>query len=267
MASDPDETAQKTSPSPLRRWLPLLVLVAALAGAFGLGAHRLLSMEALVLNKAALEKLVADHRVLAIVAFAVIYVVVTALSIPGALFLTLIGGFLFPLWIAFPVILIAATTGATLLFLVAGSSLGAALRERANGTAAKLAAGLRADAASYLLFLRLVPVFPFALVNLAPALVGVPLRTFVWTTFVGILPGTLAFTVAAGSLGGILDQQKRAHDACLAAGSPSCPIVFDPGALIGREMLLVFAALGCVALIPVVARRFLKKKGSDAHAA
>jgi uncharacterized membrane protein YdjX (TVP38/TMEM64 family) len=176
------------------------------------------------------------------------------------LLMTLLGGLLFDFRIGSLANVFAATTGATLLFLVARSSIGTAFRDKGGATVLRMADGLRKDAASYMLFLRLVPVFPFALVNLAPALVGVPLPTFVWTTLVGILPGTLAFTLAATSLGSVIDDKRAAFEACKILARTDCQISLDLSTLVSPKLLMAFAALGIVALIPVVARRFW---GSD----
>jgi uncharacterized membrane protein YdjX (TVP38/TMEM64 family) len=246
-----------------RRWLPLIALAAIAILVVVTGAHRWLSLEAVAMNKGKLEALVESHFALALLAFMTAYVLVTALSIPGALIMTLVGGMIFPFSIACLAILVSATTGATILFLVARSSLGEALRNKGGESVARMSAGLRADAASYMLFLRLVPLFPFALVNIAPAIVGVPLKTFTWTTFIGIMPGTMAFTLAANSLDGVLDERKAVYEACKTLGQPDCKLTIDVSTLVSPKLLLAFAALGVIALIPVVAKRiFARRKGA-----
>jgi uncharacterized membrane protein YdjX (TVP38/TMEM64 family) len=230
---------------------------------FATGAHRWLSLETIAMHKGRLETFVDSHMLLALPIFMAVYMAVVALSIPGALLMTIIGGLFFPFWTAVLAVVTAATLGATVLFVIARSSLGEALRAKGGATIARMTDGLKADAASYMLFLRLVPVFPFALVNLAPAIVGVPLRTFVWTTFLGILPGTMAFILAAASLDDLLDERKAVFDACQAAAQPDCRINIDISALVSPKLLLAFAALGVIALIPVVAKRvFARKKGN-----
>jgi uncharacterized membrane protein YdjX (TVP38/TMEM64 family) len=227
--------------SKLRRWLPLAALAMLALLVVATGAHRWLSLETIALHKGRLESFVDTNILLALPVFMAVYVAVVALSIPGALLMTIVGGLFFPFWIAVLAVVTAATLGATILFLIASSSLGEALRAKGGPTVARMTDGLKADAASYMLFLRLVPVFPFALVNLAPAIVGVPLRTFVWTTFLGILPGTMAFI--------------------LAAAQPDCRINIDISALVSPQLLLAFAALGVIALIPVIARRIFARRG------
>jgi uncharacterized membrane protein YdjX (TVP38/TMEM64 family) len=248
--------------SPFRRWLPLFALIAVAALVFATGAHRYLSLEAIATNKHRLEVLVNRNFPLAVAAYMAVYVAIIALSIPGSLLMTILGGLLFPFWICAPAVVISAGTGATILFIVARSSLGEALRQRAGPGVARMADGLRADAASYMLFLRLVPLFPFALVNLAPAIVGIPLKTFVWTTFVGIMPASFAFAFAATSLDSVLDERLAAFEACKATGRPDCSLAIDLSMLVSPKLLMAFAALGVLALIPVIARRaFTRRKG------
>ncbi|MFM9976285.1 MAG: TVP38/TMEM64 family protein [Beijerinckiaceae bacterium] len=246
----------------LQRWLPLLIMVLAAAGIFLSGAHRYISLESIANHKAELIAFVSSNRVAAVTVYMLVYIAVTALSIPGALLMTLLGGILFPFWLGSVAVVVSATVGAILLFLVARSSLGEALRQRGGETVTRMADGFREDSTSYMLFLRLVPVFPFALVNLGAAIMGVPLRTYVWTTFVGIMPGSLAFVFAATSLGGILDERKAAFDSCKASGKPDCVFTLDYSTLVSPNLLYAFAALGCIAMIPVVARRFFGKSAA-----
>jgi uncharacterized membrane protein YdjX (TVP38/TMEM64 family) len=248
--------------SAFRRWLPLGLMLLAAAAIVLSGAHRQISLESIANNKAELLAFVASNRLAAVLIYMAVYIAVTALSIPGALLMTLLGGVLFPFWLGSCAVVISATLGAAILFIVAQSSLGEALRQRGGETVARMTDGLKADAASYMLFLRLVPVFPFALVNLGAAIVGVPLRTYLWTTFIGIMPGSLAFVFAATSLGGVLDERKAAFEACKGTGKSDCVFSFDYSTLVSPNLLLAFAALGCVALIPVVARRFWGKASS-----
>jgi uncharacterized membrane protein YdjX (TVP38/TMEM64 family) len=247
-------------PSALRRWAPLALLVAVSGGLIASGVHKALSLESIVLNKAALEAYVDAHLVAGALIYMSVYIIVVALSLPGALIMTLVGGLLFGLWLGTALTLVGATLGATALFLIARSSVGEALRAKGGAAVARMSEGLNADAASYLLFLRLVPVFPFALVNLAAAVVGIKLTTFIWTTLIGILPGSFAFTLAATGFDGVLDQQRDLFIACRATGQTDCRIALDLSSFISKPLLLAFAALGLVALIPVVAKRVWRRK-------
>ena len=242
-----------------RRWVPLAALLGLMALAFAMGWHKYLSFETIGRNYEGLQAFIRGNLALSIVAYMVLYVVVVALSLPGGLVMTLAGGLLFGWQIATPATVVAATIGATLVFLVARTSLGESLAAKAGPSLSALRDGFKEDAMSYLLFLRLVPAFPFVVVNLAPALLGVPLKTYVIATFLGIIPGTAAFSVAGSGLGSVVEAQNAAYRACLAKmpANPetACPYTIDTSALVTKELLAAFALLGIVALIPVVLKR------------
>lgn len=244
----------------LLRWLPLIVLLALMALAYGAGWFDQLTLANLIRKRSTLAEFVADDVVLALAAYAGLYVVLVALSFPGASLLTIAGGFLFGVWAGSAVTAVAATVGATIVFVVARSSLGETLRARAGPFMARLSEGFRADAWSYLLFLRLVPLFPFWLVNLAPALFNVPVATYVGATFIGILPGTFAYAFLGAGLDSLIAAQEQANPGCAAAGS--CSI--DPSALLTPTFIGALVALGLVALIPPTYRAFRRRKGPPA---
>ena len=188
-----------------RLWLVVAALVAfALVRWSGLGG--LLSLDTLRTHREALAGWVGANVVVAGLAYVAAYVTAVAFSLPGAVFLTLAGGFLFGAVAGTLLTVTGATIGATLVFVFARAILGANALDRFGAPAARLADGIRRNAASYLLVLRLVPLFPFFLVNLVPAFVGVALPTYVATTFVGIIPGTAVFSLAGAGLGALLDQ-------------------------------------------------------------
>lgn len=247
-----------------KRLLPLVIL-GALAGLIVfMGWHRHLSLEALAAQRDALKALIDAHGPVSVLAFIGIYVVTVALSLPGAVILTIAGGFLFGWMIGAAASVVAATIGGTILFLVARSAFGEALAARAGRRLNKLRKGFSKDAFSYLLFLRLVPLFPFWLVNLAPALLGVPLRTFVLATAIGVIPGTIAFAIAGAGLDSVIAAQMRAQQLCLAREGPgatdACPFALEASAILTPELLAAFAALGLVALLPIVLRRWRKRQ-------
>lgn len=247
----------------MRRWFPLALFVALLALVLHQEWHHHLSLERLATDEMALRAAVAERPLLATLVYAAIYVAIVALSVPGAAALTLAGGFLFGWLTAGLVTVVAATLGATAVFLVARSTLGAFLAARAGPRLAALADGFRRDAFSYLLFLRLVPAFPFWLVNLAPALLDVRLSTYVIATFAGIVPGTFAFAVIGSGLGGVLAAQRQGYEACLmeAAAPEACSLTLDPSAVLTPGLLTAFVALGVLALVPVVGRRLMRRRG------
>jgi len=154
--------------------------------------------------------------------------------------------------------------GASLLFLIAKTSCGETLAQKAGPWLSKLADGFQENAFHYLLFLRLVPAFPFWLVNLAPALLGVSLKTFIIGTFVGIIPGTFAFAYVGAGLDSVINAAQADMQKCLDlagnAGQKSCALSINPASLITQELLIAFGALGFVALIPVALKKLKTRK-------
>lgn len=246
----------------VKRYLPLAVLVAAAALVFSQGWHKYLTLEHIAANRDLLKGYIANNYVLALLSYMAIYIATVALSLPGGVFLTLLGGFLFGWLVGGSVTVVAATIGATIIFLIARTSFGETLAARAGPWLGKLRDGFQEDGLSYLLFLRLVPLFPFWLVNLAPALLGVRLPTYVAGTFAGIIPGTFAFSFAGVGLDSVIDAQRTAFENCKAANPQDkgeiCQFTLDPSAIVTSELLIAFAALGGVALIPVVLKKFRK---------
>jgi uncharacterized membrane protein YdjX (TVP38/TMEM64 family) len=239
----------------LRRFVPLGIVVIAMVAVFATGTHRHLSLETLVRHRMAIDAFIAAHSVAAVGAFILIYVAVVALSIPGAVLLSISGGIVFGTLLGGLAAIVGATVGATVIFLVARSACGEGIARRAGPLAAKIADGFRADAFSYLLFLRLVPAFPFFLVNLAAALVGVKLRTFVLATAIGIVPATFAFAFLGDGLDSVLVAKDIAYQSCLASGAADCSLHFDLAMLATPRLLGAFVVLGAIALVPVVIRR------------
>jgi uncharacterized membrane protein YdjX (TVP38/TMEM64 family) len=238
-----------------RRLLPLAAILLVSAVVIGTGSHRYLSFETLVRHRDVLHAFIIAHRLAAIAAYVAIYIAVVALSLPGALVLTLTGGILFGGIIAGFAAIVGATIGATILFLIAKSTFGEYLVRRAGPAVGKIAAGFKADAFSYLLFLRLVPLFPFWLVNLVPALAGVGLGTFVSATAIGIVPATFAFAFVGAGLDSVVRAQGVAYHACLSAGRADCHIDFNFRTVMTPELIAALVALGIIALVPVVVKR------------
>jgi uncharacterized membrane protein YdjX (TVP38/TMEM64 family) len=239
----------------LKRFAPVAVVVLAMVAVFATGAHRHVSLETLVRHRMAIEAFIDAHSIAAVAAFMAVYITMVALSIPGGLCLTITGGILFGTIVGGLATVVSATVGATIIFLVARSACGESLVRRAGPLACKLADGFRADAFSYLLFLRLVPAFPFFLVNLAPALVGVKLSTFVTATLIGVIPATFAFSFLGSGLDSVIAAQERVFRACLASGRTDCELHFDLGMIATPRLLAALATLGVIALIPVVLKR------------
>src|SRR4051812_18044188 len=212
----PEQTARSTSRTvPWRLGLLVALIVLAIAAYAG-GLHKQISLETLVRNRAAIDAFINAHYLASLAIFIAIYIAVVALSIPAALLLTVTSGALFGPLVGPLASMVGATTGGVIVFLIARTALGERLIDRVGPSAEKLAAGFRSNAFSYLLFLRLAPVFPFWLVNLAPALFDVPLRTFVAATVLGIAPASFAFGFVGSGLDSAIGAQEIAYKRCLA---------------------------------------------------
>jgi uncharacterized membrane protein YdjX (TVP38/TMEM64 family) len=217
----------------LARLWPILLLAALLLAAWASGVTDLLSFEALADHRAALAATVAAHPIPAAAGFVLAYIIAVTLSLPGAVILTLAGGLLFGPWLGTALAVAGATIGACLLFLVARSALAPLVTGRAAGLVDRLRPGLERDGFFYLLTLRLIPVVPFWLVNLAPALVGMPFGAYAAATAVGIIPGTAVFTAIGSGLGDVL----------AAGGRP------DLGVILAPEILLPLLGLAALSLL------------------
>lgn len=228
----------------LRRLWPLAVLAAGIATFFALDLNMYLTFEALRDNRATLTAFVADHALAASLLYLAVYATAVALSLPGGAVLTVTGGFLFGTALGTLQVVVAATLGATALFVIARTTLGDALRARAGPFLKRMEAGFRENALSYLLVLRLIPLFPFFVVNLVPAFLGVPLSTYVIGTFFGIIPGSFVFTSVGAGLGSVFDK----------AGE------FSPSSVLTPQILIALIGLAALALLPVVHRKLKARR-------
>ncbi len=224
----------------LKRLAPAVVLVLGLILFFVLGLDKYASFEALADNRRWLIESVGEHAVLSALIFFVFYATMIAFSIPGGAVMSVAGGFLFGQWFGLLYNISAATLGATILFLAAKWAIGDVLRKRAGPWLQRMEDGFRENAFSYLLALRLVPAFPFWAVNLAPALLGVRLSTYILATFVGIVPGGFVFSTFGAGIGGILD----------AGGEINASAILTP------QIITALVGLALLALLPVAYRKF-----------
>lgn len=233
------ETGTGRRPRPAyRRYLPLalVLLGAVLALVF---ARDYLSFAALERNYEALIAWRDAHWALAAASYAAVYTLAVAVSVPGAIWLTLLGGFLFGTVAGTLIVVASATLGATLVFLAARTALGEWMRGRAEGWLTRMERGFREGEASYLLVMRLVPAVPFFVANVAPAFLGARLSTFVWTTFLGIVPGTVVFISVGAGLGEQLERGER----------PDLGVIFEP------HILGPLLGLAALAALPLVLKR------------
>jgi uncharacterized membrane protein YdjX (TVP38/TMEM64 family) len=238
----PEGAAMPGAPA-WRKWIPLLLLALGLAAVLLLDLDRFLSFEALRERRAWLAAEVDAHPLRSAAAFFLVYVAAIALSIPGGAVLTLAGGFLFGTVLGALLVVAGATLGACILFLAARTALGDLLRRRAGPFVARMERGFRANAFHYLLVLRLVPLFPFWLVNLVPAFFGMPLSSYALATLIGIAPATIVFASLGSGLGSVFDAGR----------TPDLKILLAP------QLLLPLIGLAVLALVPVIHRRISRR--------
>ena len=245
-----------------QRYLP----VAVIAGLLGLvlvnGWHKALTLENVFAVREKFQGFIVEHFVLAVLAYIAAYAAAVALSVPGAVIITLSGGLIFGWLFGGIAAVIGASIGAVILFLVARSAFGETLRAKAGPRIAGLAEGFRKDAFNYLLFLRLVPAFPFFVVNIASALLGVPLRTYIAGTVIGIIPGTFAFASIGAGLDSVLAGAKADQAACaVTKGLAACPLELSVKSLVTKEVLIALSLLAVVALIPIALKKWNHRNG------
>lgn len=216
-----------------RNILLLILFVAAILAVRHSTLGSMLTFDNLKQHREELLVLVRDHYLLSVVLFVVLYVVVTGLSIPGAVVLTLAGGFLYGTGPATLYVNVGATAGAVLAFLVARYLLGRQLQDKYHLQLDRFNREMESSGSRYLLFLRLIPIFPFFLINFLSGLTRVPLRTFAWTTALGIIPGTIVFAYAGRQIGSI----------------------DSPAEILSTNVILAFLLLACFALFPALLSR------------
>lgn len=225
------------------RFLPLVLLGLLVVGLLASGVGRGINLDALRTHEASLRGFIDAHRILAVAAFVALYTLTTATSMPWATILTLAGGYLFGTWLGGGATVIGATLGAVIVFFVVQTSLGAVLRERAERSDGKLKSvmdGVQAGAFGYILTLRLIPLVPFWLVNVAPALAGAPLRAYAAATFLGIMPATFIYSGIGAGIGAVTARGQ----------APNLSVIFEP------RVLLPLVALGVLSLAITLFQRF-----------
>jgi len=237
----PNDMKSTALPSSVGRWTRVALIALFVGGLIAFlttGAHDWLTVAALQAHRDQLLAYADQHYWASLGAALLIYAGAVALSVPGASIMSLALGMLFGRWLGTLLIIVAATLGATLVFLAARHLFADAVRRRLGERAAKLIGGFQKDAFNYLLFLRLVPLFPFWLVNLVPAVAGVSLGRYVAATFLGIIPASFIFANLGQSLGRITSSSE----------------------LLSAEMLGALALLGVLALLPVAVKKIRGKR-------
>ena len=243
---DTNSKDTKAKDAKLSKWLLPVILVAGLILFFASGLHQWLSFEKLALHYGTIKIFIADNPLASFALFFALYAIAVAFSLPIASLLTLGGGALLG-WPAAIIIVLAATSGACVVFIAAKTILASTLTSKAGPFLAKLEAGFRENSFQYLLALRLVPAAPFWVVNIVPALVGMRLSSYALATLIGIIPGTFVYVYVAQGFDHILSQGRAP----------------DLSNLADWQIIGPLAALGALALLPVIIKK-IKAKATPA---
>ncbi|KAB1076255.1 TVP38/TMEM64 family protein [Methylobacterium planeticum] len=239
----------------LLRWLPLGLLALASLAVLASGAYHLFSFDRLLASRAWLQDFVEADRPRAVAVAGLVYVSAVVLSVPASLVLTMICGFLFGVVTGALLAVTSATTGAAIVFSLGRGPAADLLRRRAGPRLGRLAEGFRRDAFGYITFLRLLPIFPFWVTNLAPAAFGVRLRTFVLATLLGLLPGAFVYAATGAGIEDAVAAHEQARGACLAASAEACDAVLTLRSLVSPKMIAGLGALAAFSLITIGLRR------------
>lgn len=226
---------------------PLIIIFSCTALFFLLGLDDYLSFEQLRANRLLLNQWVEQQPLFSVLIYILLYIIVVTFSLPGATLMTLSGGFLFGAVAGGIYTVIGATIGATAIFLIAKTSLGDALYARAEGHIKTMQQGFRENELNYMFVLRLIPLFPFFIVNLAPAFLGVSLRAYLIATFFGIMPGSFVYTLAGSSLGKVFEQGES----------------FSINNILNTEMIAALTGLALLSLLPVIYKKYQNRGTSS----
>jgi uncharacterized membrane protein YdjX (TVP38/TMEM64 family) len=233
-------TTEDTSTNPMGKIVLALLLAVGIGAFFYFDLGQYLSLDSLKANRDHLLSYTEAHFGTAVGIFILLYIIQTGFSLPGGAIMTLAGGFLFGSVLGTLFVNLGATIGATLAFLVARYLLRDWVESKFGDRLGPIQAGFAQNAFSYLMTLRLIPAFPFFLVNLVSGLTRVNLGTYVVATSLGIIPGSFVFAFAGRQLGTINSL----------------------GEIASPPVLMAFTLLGLLALMPIIYRKFSKKKDS-----
>lgn len=225
------------------KFLPIAILIIGIVAFFSFGGQRYLSLDALKDHYQQILAFADDYFVLSILIFVFIYIIIVAFSIPGATVMTLLGGLIFGLLLGSLVVVISATIGASVVFFAVRSALGETLKQKAKGSIEKMRLGLEKDAFNYLMVLRLIPIFPFFVINIAAGMLGVKFRDFFWATLLGIIPGSIVYVWVGTSLSYVIQQGNDIN----------LKIILEP------QFILPIIALAILSVVPVFIKKSNKK--------
>ena len=224
----------------LKKLLPLGVLAVAVGCFYIFDLGRFLSLDAIASYREDLIGWYTNHQIFTILSFMGIYIAAVAFSLPGAVWLTLVGGFIFGAGLGTLIVVFSATIGASILFMIARYALSDYFYDKIGAAIQKMGAGFKENAFSYLMVLRLIPLFPFWLVNLVPALLGVPLKTFFVATFIGIIPGSFVYSIVGSGINELIELGEQ----------PNLGTIFEP------KILAALIGLAILSLIPVIYKKY-----------
>jgi uncharacterized membrane protein YdjX (TVP38/TMEM64 family) len=233
----PDTTTNDSPSSPMGKIITGIIFLIGIGAFVYFDLGQYLSLDSLKANRALLLNYTESHFALAVTVFILVYILQTTFSLPGGAILTLTGGFLFGSLMGTFIVNIGATIGATLAFLAARYILRDWVEKKFGDRLQAIQSGFAQNAFSYLMTLRLIPAFPFFLVNLVSGLTRVNLGTYIMATSLGIIPGSFVFAFAGRQLGSINSLSEIA--------SP--------------PVLLAFTLLGLLALMPIAYRKWTNK--------
>lgn len=227
--------------SKYKKYLPIFLLLVASIAIYFAGLNSYFTLANLKVHQAELDSLMGKRYALFVLLFCLTYVLVVSFSLPVATFMTIACGFLFGTYVGTCITVISATIGATVIFLSARLASDT-LAQKVGNWASKMQAGFQQNAISYLLTLRLIPLFPFVMVNLVAAFFQVPIRVFVFTTLFGIIPGSMTYVYLGSTLRYIANFDT-----------------IDVRTLVDPHILLAFTLLGLLSLLPVLYKWYQKK--------
>jgi uncharacterized membrane protein YdjX (TVP38/TMEM64 family) len=223
----------------LKKKVIIILTIVSIIGAIQFsGVTDYLTFENLKANKEILFERVKENYVLSSVIFVLIAIIAVALSLPVGAVLTLAGGFVFGTWVATIYINLSATIGATLTFLITRYLIGNWIQKRYGQQLNRLNEEISSHGSNYLLTLRFIPIFPFFLINLCAGLTRIPLKSFIWTTAVGILPGDIVYSFAGSQLGSINSTKD----------------------IFSKNILIAFLLLAALGIAPVVYNKIRRKQ-------
>ncbi len=224
-----------------KKYFPLLVIVGLSITAWLSGLHHYFNLEMFKSHQKFLDLFIAQNIFLSVLIYVTIYIAIVALSIPGATFMTLIGGFLLGQLIGTVAAVLSATIGASILFLSAKLASTDLLSKKAGTLAKTMQKGFQENAFSYLLTLRLIPVFPFVIVNLVAALFQMPLRVFALATLIGIIPGSFIYAGVGVALREVINEPN-----------------FTLSLVLKPKVLIALTGLGVLSLLPILFKKHQK---------